>query len=635
MAMQNGIPVSERTTRVVQSLFWTVLPSAGLLVTVGRLSEDQVKRGLRDLNEREFVEIHELGCLLPPVPVVAWTERGLDHFEANEWQRSWCGADGLGNLALHDFAKVEAVKGVAPLYATGGWVLQRIHFFERRPMIAAAEYHHPDHHAPAYMVFCWVSMLENQRELFERIEALEEAMQAVSVDPGNTFWPAGIALLAASEWGAARALCLAPAALSGWVHRGSVAGWYYGSGGWHLSDAVSARTGEPPEGMPPLLDPIRELRPSISTRKLGKRKLENVLARSLWAGRGGHKLVELLTLVAIYPCGSVAHYQHLVGEKPGRTDTRKRLKRLEKMGLIEVVTKHGRAKRSGRWPKDIPVTLSDRGQGAHRYAATLSGRVHFCYVHGGRPEDLFRRTMLGRLKTEVREKVLLHLLTLSWMVHLLYAPGVRPLDLSDLAELARHWNQLRQETLVHLLTLCLMVQLNHAPGRTPVDTLSLAEMARIWAQLREGMVADRWLYQHEDIIYEILGQLRDNGCAFGPGWQARTTLADEQRIDPDAVVRVGTPWGRWWCYLEVELSDRTYGAVRPRCDKYGSPNRRDNLPVLIVCRDDQAEGNFHLAAADSDRPPRMLTTTLSRLKEGGVFGPGVWSRYGQPVTLAP
>ena len=627
-------PMSERTAAVGNCLFCTVLPSAHLVVTVGGLSKDQVKRGLRELKEREFVEIHEMGALLPPVPVVAWTERGLDHFEATEWQRGWCGADGLGNLALHDFAKVEAVNAVAPLYATGGWVLQRIRFFERQPMIAAAEYRHPDHHAPAYIIFCWVSMLENQRDLFERMQAIEEAMQAVSVDPDNTFWPAGIALLAASEWGAARALCLAPAALDGWVHRGSVAGWYHGSGGWHLSDALSALTGEPPEGMPPLLDPLRELRPPLSTRRLGRRKLETILTGSLWAGRGGHQLVELLTLVAICPGGSVAHYQRLVGERPGVTDTRKRLKRLEKMGLIEIVTKRGRTKRRRRWPTDVPVTLSERRQGAHRYAATLAGRVQFCYVHGGRPEDLYRRTKLGRLTTLVRQKALLHLLTLSWMVHILYAPGVRPVDLSDLATLDHNWKKLRQGALVHLLTLSCVVHLNHAPGRAPADAFSLAELARIWTQLREGLVEDRWLSQHEDIVHEIFGQVREEGCAFAPGWQAWTTLADGRRIEPDGVIRVETPWGRWWCYLEVELSDWTYEDVLPRCEKYGSPNRLDNLPVLIACRDDEAEENFHLAAADSNAP-RMLTTTLRRLQEGGMFGPGVWSRYGQRVTLAP
>ena len=635
MATQTGVAMSDATIKVATDLFWAVLPSASLLVDCTTLSEGQIKRGLRDLRNKGLVETHEMGALLPAVPVISWTEKGLDYFEATRWERSWFGADGLGNLALYDFAKVEAVKAVAPFYATGGWVPWQIQFFERQPMIAAVEYHHPDHHVPAYLVFCWVSMLENQREVCERLAALKEAMQAQSMNPGETFWPAGIALLAASEWGAAQALCLGRAVLGSWVEPGGVAGWYYGSGSWHASDAVSAVTGAAPEGMPSLLDPIDSLRPSLSTRKLGRRKLENILTRSLWAGRGGHKLVELLTLVAIAPCGSVAHYQDLMGEKPGGTDTKKRLRRLEKMGLIEVVTKHGRTKRSRRWPTDIPVTLSEHRQGGHRYAATLAGRVQFCYVHGGRPEDVYRKTKLGRLKTLVREKVLLHLLTLSWIVHILYAPGVSPVDLSDLDKLDRKWGKLRQAALVHLLTLSSVVHINQAPGRAPADGSSLAGLTRIWTQLREDLVEDRWLYQHEDFVYEIFGQLREKGCVFAPGWQGSTTLADGQRIDPDGMVLVTTPWGRWWCYLEVELSDRTYKAVLTRCKKYGSPHRMDNLPVLIVCRDDKAEGNFHLAAAGSGLPPRMLTTTLNRLKEGGFFGSGVWSDYGKRVTLAP
>ncbi len=630
-------PISERNIEVGTLLFRTVLPSAKLLVAVGGLSEDQVKRGLRDLNRRGFQATHEMGCLLPAAPVAAWTELGLDESNANEWQRSWLGGDGLGSLVQYDFAKVEAVNAVSPLYATGGWVLQMIRFFERQPMIAAAEYHHPDHRAPAYVLFCWVSMLENQRQLFERIAALEEDIQAVSLGRSRKFWPAGIALLAASEWDAARALCLAPAALEGWVHGGSVAGWYYGSGGWRMSTALSARTGDPAEVMPPLLDPVYPLRPSLSVRKLGRRKLSTILTGSLWSGRGGHKLVELLTLVAAFPCGSVAHYQGLMGERPGGTDTRKRLKRLEKMGLIEIVTERGRAKRRRRWPKDAPVTLSGSHHGAHRYAATLAGRVEFCYVHGGRPQDLFRRTRLGRLNTLVRGKALLRLLTLSWMVHLLNTPVVRPLELSDLDEMARKWKnrkKIREQVPIQILTLYCIALVN-APGRTQADNLSPDDLAHIWSQLIEGLVEDRWLYQHEDVVYEILGQARERGCAFAPGWQAWTTLADERRIEPDGILFLTTPWGRWWCYLEVELSDQTYEDVLPRCDKYGSRERRDNLPVLIVCRDDQAEENFHRAAADSSLPPRMLTTTLRRLKEGGMFGPGVWSQYGKPVTLAP
>ena len=194
--------------------------------------------------------------------------------------------------------------------------------------------------------------------------------------------------------------------------------------------------------------------------------------------------------------------------------------------------------------------------------------------------------------------------------------------------------KIREKVPIQILTLY-FIALVHAPGRTQADNLSPDDLANIWSQLSEGLVEDRWLYQHEDIVYEILGQAREQGCAFAPGWPAWTTLADERRIEPDGILFLTTPWGRWWCYLEVELSDQTYEDVLPRCKKYGSRKRRDNLPVLIVCRDDQAEGNFHRAAADSKLPPRMLTTTLRRLKEGGMFGPGVWSRYGRLVTLAP
>ena len=553
MAMQNQWPLSDRATQVGNALFGTVLPSASLQVSASNLSEDQIKRGVRELRERGFLETHELGCLLPAVPVIRWTEAGLNRFDASELERSWCGPDGLGNLLLYDFPRLEAVNTIAPFYATTGWVLKHIHFYERQPMFAAAEYRHPEHHVPAYVVFMWASMMDTQRELAERLEAMKEAMQAHSMEPTETFWPGGIALVAAGEWSAARALCMACGLLSRWMSPRTVTGWYHGRGGWHVSDASSALTGVPPQRMPPLEEPVDLLRPSMSIRKLGNWKLKNILARSLFNGRGGHRLVGLLTLVAIYPCGALTHYQSFMGEKPGGKETGKRLISLEKLGLIEVVTEYGRARRPKRWPKDLPLTLSERGQGARRYAATLSGRVHFCYFHGGRPEDLFRRTKMGRLQTK----------------------------------------------------------------------------------LRDGTVGDRWLYQHEDIAYEILGQVRQAGGAFAPGWQARTTLADGRRIDPDGAVLVDTQWGRQWSYLEVELSDRTYRAVQPRCDKYGSRQRLDGLPVLVACRDEQAERSFHLAADDSDSPPRMLTATLKKLREGGVFGPGVWSFYGRPVTLAP
>ena len=89
------------------------------------------------------------------------------------------------------FPKIEAVNAVAPCYATGVWTLWRVHCYERQPMVAAAEYRYPDLHAPAYLPLCWAYMMDTQRELVERLEALPEAMQSQSVYPDERFGPPG------------------------------------------------------------------------------------------------------------------------------------------------------------------------------------------------------------------------------------------------------------------------------------------------------------------------------------------------------------------------------------------------------------------------------------------------------------
>ena len=643
MGMPKEIRLSQRAARVASQFAWTVLPNTRDVLPGSGLSKDQIKRGLSELKEKDFVVVDELGCFLPAAPVLRFTEQALDYSNLSEEEKRWLGPHGVGRLLLHDFAKVEAAQSVAPLYATGGWELSRIYFFERQEMIAAAEYYHPAREVPAYLVFCWASLMDTQRVICERLERLQEDLQVHSENQTRAFSPAGIALLAASEWAVARALCMARATLSEWVSPEYITGWYYGSkgrdydsGGWYVSGAASALTGKKLTALPSLGEPTDWLRPPASTRELGNDTVENILARSLWVGRRGQKLVQLLTLAAIHPCGSTAHYRGLIGEEAGGKETGRRLKVLQELGMIEVVTKYGRAKRRRRWPEDVPVTLSEHGQGAQRYAATLSGRVQFCNIHGGSPEDLFRRTRVGSLKTVVRLRVFLHLLRLSWMVHLCYAPWVRPVDLPYLDELERNWKELREEALVYLLTLACMVHHMYRPKGRPVRRFILADIARIWTQLQEVITEDRWLYQHEDIVLEIFAQCRKARCAFAPGWQGNTNLAGSNHsINPDGMILVTTPWGRIWCYLEVELSRRTCRAIKPRYDKYWSKGRQDDLPVLIVCRDEDAEENFRLAAAESDSPPRLLTTTLTRLKKGGMFGPGVWFGNGQQVTLAP
>ena len=172
-------------------------------------------------------------------------------------------------------------------------------------------------------------------------------------------------------------------------------------------------------------------------------------------------------------------------------------------------------------------------------------------------------------------------------------------------------------------------------GGKPKDLRDRGKLGRLQTELKDGRVEDRWPYRHEDLVFDVLAQSAQRGCPIAPGWQARTNLADGRRsIDPDAKVLAQTPWGRSWCFMEVELSDTSPGDLKPRCEKYGSPERRDDHPVLFICPDGQAERNLHQAGLEVAPDARILTTTLCRLKKHGVFGAGAWSHYGEPVTLA-
>ena len=645
--MDNNIVLSARAEMVGQALLRAVLPSASLLKTLSDTSRYQVQRGLHELKEKEMVVVDEIGCLLPAVPVIRWTETGLQWCRGTDAEMSWVDPSAISYSLVYDVAKVEAVRSIAPLYANGGCALRRIHpYAASQPMFAVAEYWLPDLAVPAYIAFCWASIMDTQRDMHVRLAALCDAMQAQSdatapLPAGmkrSQLWPAGVAIVAASEWGAARALCMASEVLDGWMDPKGITGWCYGPGGWQVSDGVSALTGAPLEARPQMLHPIGFMQPSTNPRKKGGYQVDRIIAKAVWAGRGGQKQLELLALVALFPTGALAHYQGLTGESRGGKDTTRRLRALVDLGLVEVVTESGRARRPRRLPKGIPVVLSARGQGGRRYALTKAGRVKFCGIHGGKQADLATRTRLGSLRAVVRDKVLLMLLKLSWSASLLSVPGLRVQDLRGLHELALQWKarkDLREATLVHILTLACTLQAHLAPGQIPRAGFTRAWMRRVWAEMEVGWIEDQWLYRHQDIIYDLLGQLRAANCSFAPGWMARTTVVIDQDIDPDAVVRVKTPWGLTWCYVEVELSDRTRSAVKPRCDKYGSRRRRDSLPVLIICQDDQAKANFLMASAFSESPPRILVTTLKMLKEGGFFGVDVWSDYTRRVTLSP
>ena len=533
MALQGDGPLPERADVMGRQLLRKVLTTTKELRSNTGLSEDQAKRGLRDLRKRNFVASAEFGCLLPGVNHSWLTEDGLDHFEASAEQRSWHSAAGVGNLILYDLPTVEAVNEIATIYPGEGWTLSGIQWYERQPMAAVAEYSPGPDERPAYLPFIRAPLMDNEWELCSRLEALPGALRAHSWIPDENFYPSGLCIVAVDEWGAARALSMAYRLLSPWVPETHITAWFHDGGGWNVSDGTSVLTGLRPTALPPFLDPLDLLNPATSVRSLGRRRFDRVIDRCPWAGRAGQARFIVLTLLGQYPVISVAHLKALAGEGRNGDETERRLTKLVHMGLAEIVAPKARAT-ARRVPAGVPVTISDRGQGGHHYALTKAGRSAFCRTHGGSPADLASRSGLS--------------------------------------------------------------------------------------SFHKGT----WSFRHQDGVYEVLAQCREEGCAVAPGWLAHATLADGRRIEPDGAVLCDTQWGRVWCYLEVELSDRSFKAFKPRCEKYGSEHRLDFHPLLMVCLNDLSEENFYRAACEYAPGLRVLTTTLRRLRDSGMFGCGTW-----------
>ena len=131
-------------------------------------------------------------------------------------------------------------------------------------------------------------------------------------------------MVAASEWGAARALTMAQAVLYEWVPLKRITGWHHSGDAWHMSDGWSLVDGTPPEGVPRFLPPVSALRPAASVRQLGRRRFDRLLGRVLWSGGAGRKRLELLTLVGEYPVGLLVSTRpwpaRLLGGRPRKNE---------------------------------------------------------------------------------------------------------------------------------------------------------------------------------------------------------------------------------------------------------------------------------------------------------------------------
>ena len=594
-----------RADRLREHILGLLVPTTSELVVASRLTAQQVKDDVRDYKKAGFLDRAEMGCLLQGVPLMWPTPLGLDHMGATEEQKTWFSEAGRANLFRFDLPKLESVKAISLLCSTDEQPLAGIHFYEGMPMFAAADHHRP-RNIPTYAAFVWASLTDRERDVYHKLEALPEAMESQLLVPSRTFSPGRVCIVAHDEWQANVALKLARPLLANWILPTNITAWYYRDGSWNISDAHTIVTGRPPRVLHPLLPGIGRLRPSISTRKKHA-KFEGIVANSLWSGRAGQGLFTVLAMVGKFPVASVDHYKAWLGEAAASTRIQDRLDTLVALGKIEVVAESAYASDGNllkTWIREAAASPMAQGQlddlirfKVIEVVVGEMGESGYAYV----PKEEKAR------EGQARKRKPLKMGLRDW------ARAV-PMAIS----------QRGQGKPRYALMTGGRSALCYAQGGYPKN---------LYTRTGLGQVASgRWNMQHEDCAYEVLAQAAEMGCPIAPRWMVPITLADGSRIEPDGAVLVETPlWGKVWCYLEAELSDRTPRAIGPRCRRYGSPHRLEDGPLLVVAYNARAEQHFQEAGRLYNL--KMLTTTLGRLAESGVAGPGVWSHYGTPVTL--
>lgn len=389
-------PLPESAELVGRMILGMAPVSTGELRAALDLSDGEVSDGLRHLKRRKMVDGAEMSCRLPAVHRWWLTAPGLGCLGASEEQRSWHHPDGLSRLIYMELLRVEAVNSIATLYPAEDRKLARIQRYGRQPMCAVAEYR-ISNESPATLVFCWVPMLEPPQELYRRLEALPESMQALTVDAETGYRPGGLCLVAYDEWGASQAVTMACAVLSQWVPPANITAWYYTGGGWRVSTGKSVMNGEPPSELPPLLPPVNALRPVASEGKLGGLSLKKAIEP--WAGRGGQTLYQLQTFVGMYPAIALSHLQAFVGEPPEGKDTNRRLRELLKLGRAKVAAESVIDKAKGS-KKGRPLGIALRGHYGLRYDLTGAGRTNFTLGHEGSPRQLASRTEIRKIAAD-------------------------------------------------------------------------------------------------------------------------------------------------------------------------------------------------------------------------------------------
>ena len=166
-----------------------------------------------------------------------------------------------------------------------------------------------------------------------------------------------------------------------------------------------------------------------------------------------------------------------------------------------------------------------------------------------------------------------------------------------------------------------------------------ANMSRVLPAIiksRHGPYLDRWYREHEqrhnDGVNRLVVRFAREGVQAVAGWRAEVNVPGLTQVRPDLIVPVrDSPFGVGTHYIEYERYSVLPNQVAHKLGPYRRMARAGRpLPLLMVCRTEQAEANFREVREGLP----MLTTIQREAFAGPLTGMAtVWRLDGTQVAL--
>ena len=310
---------------------------------------------------------------------------------------SWHSDAGIGSLLRYSLPRIESINQVAVRYVVDGWALEGVAWAERDAVQAIGLYNWKQlPQVKSLVYFVWVSQWDTEREIWERLTDLPEAVSRIT-QPGLS---GSVALIGADRWAVTKALPMAIESLSAsQVEPADLAAWTYAAGLAGCQRGVPAgRRCPATSGQPWPRSGWTGSSGLGSQRSLGKTKLSSIINACPWTRPDSRTLYRTLKLVGEHPGASIAHYGALAGESDSELISRKRLGTLLDLGLAREAEIAGVANLG---TPDRPEVLSARGRGQMRYRVSLGPKGEEEPAKrkpGESKEDHTRRTANGAFR---------------------------------------------------------------------------------------------------------------------------------------------------------------------------------------------------------------------------------------------